>query len=197
MDLQKNKNTRCAQQQMHAAFVVLFHWAIPPGSKTNIEKFLTARLHIQKLPKIEGLGRVFPTKCWRNDTMNFRGGTEFSFLKPIWMNKSEQDITRLDWEPQNFIVLQGIKVLIAGFYTVYSAVLDCKAGLNIVVLRLCCCKFCEHQTCVTARANLIIFQLSHQIPTAPTQNVHSNEYHSTGGGDQSPHLHLSHEILVA
>ena len=79
MDLQKNKNTRCAQQQMHAAFVVLFHWAIPPGSKTNIEKFLTARLHIQKLPKIEGLGRVFPTKCWRNDTMNFRGGIEFSF----------------------------------------------------------------------------------------------------------------------
>ena len=107
------------------------------------------------------------------------------------MNKSEQDITRLDWEPQNFIVLQGIKVLIARFYTVYSAVLDCKAGLNIVVLLLCCCKFCEHQTCVTARANLIIFQLSHQIPTAPTQNVHSNEYHSKGRGDQSPHLHLS------
>ena len=126
-----------------------------------------------------GFGEVFPTKCWRNDTMNFRGGIEFSF---------EPHLNEQIWARHNKIGLGAPKlycftrdkVLIAGFYTVYSAVLDCKAGLNIVVLLLCCCKFCEHQTCVTARANLIIFQLSHQIPTAPTQNVHSNEYHSTG-----------------
>lgn len=176
----KNKNTRCAQQQMHAAFVVLFHWAIPPGSKTNIEKFLTARLHIQKLPKIEGLGRVFPTKCWRNDTMNFRGGIEFSFEphlnEQIWARHNKIGLGA----PKLYCFTRDKGIDCRFLHSVLCSTLCRKAGLNIVVFLLCCCKFCEHQTCVTARANLLIFQLSHQIPTAPTQNVHSNEYHSAG-----------------
>ncbi len=96
-----------------------------------------------------------------------------------------------------FTILQGIKVLIAGFYTVYSAVLDCKAGLNVVVLLLCFCKFCEHQASVTARSNLIIFQLSyrtryqqHYYTECPLKWSSLWQFIIKEGGDQSCHLHL-------
>ena len=125
-----------------------------------------------------------------------KGQTILGTVTPILSNFDFQV-----WESERapklyrFTILQGIKVLIAGFYTVSSAVLDCKAGFNVVVLLLCFCKSCEHQASVTARSNVIIFQLSYQIPTAllhrmSTQMKLSLIIYHQRGGDQSCHIHL-------
>ena len=60
------KNTKTTppapQQQMHAAFVVLFHWAIPPGSKTNIEEVPDGQAPHTKATQNWGFGEGFPNK---------------------------------------------------------------------------------------------------------------------------------------